>query len=268
MLSQSLRRLWLLSGAAVLAACDSTPTDSTPTERSLYLQGGIVEAGGAPFVPLGVTVQAWLPGSGEFTQRIETDTEGRYEVALDPTVATLVDSVRVEVLQPTCGQTFATSFTERHIDATVGDTLSLPTLTLPAPGPPALLFTGEASCAGIIVVPPVEGGLGDFLKLTLWHDDLGDSPQGRWEMSHQATTATDEGYFDGTRTATRLELVLHSSFVGCGDLTLEIRTDGSFGDGLGAAELAHGGECFVPPHLRARFFDGTLVGSQLPPLGE
>ena len=265
---QILRRIWMLAGAAVLAACDSTPTDSTPTERSLYLQGRILEAGEAPFIPLGIIVEAWLPGSGGVSQQIETDGEGRYEVTLDPTVATLVDSVRVEVTQPTCGQTFVTSFTERHLDATVRDTLGLPTLTLPAPGPPALLLTGEASCASIVVMAPAEGGLGDFLRLTLWHDDPGDSPQGRWEMTHQATTATDEGYFDGTRTDTSLELVLHSSFVGCGDLALTIQTDGSFEDGLGAAQLSHGGECFVPSHLRARFFDGALATSQLPPPGE
>jgi len=255
---RSTRRLCVGIGIGALLSCDAT---APAIERSLLIEGAIVEGGEAPLVPLPVAVQVWVPGSNAVSLALETDPQGRYAVTIGPTLTTLVDSVRVQVTQLTCQGTPMTAFIQRHLDASGGDTLTLPSVSLSPPGVPAQASQGGSSCAAITASP--EDGLGDFLELALWHDELEPLPHGRWQLNHQASSADDYGYFDGRRTAGGLELVLHSS-TACGTFALTIPVGGANGVTFGPADLTYTGPCPVPPRLRVRFFDGAVLTSTLP----
>ena len=260
---RSVGQLWALIGIAALAACDAT---EPAIERTLRVQGTVLEADQAPLIPLHVSVEAWVLGLSATTLGVETDAHGRYAVMLGPTLATQVDSIRVGITQFSCQRTSTTVLTHRHLDATARDTLTLPSVSLELPWAPAQASTGGSSCAVIYVPTPPEGGLGDFIMLALWHDELGDQPRGRWRLNHQASIGDDFGYFDGVRTDAGLDLTLHSNWPECGAFALRIPVGGVNGATFGAGELSTSGTCFVPRSTQIRLFDGAVLSE--PPIGE
>jgi hypothetical protein len=247
---------YLLVGIGALASCDTTEPG---VERTLHVEGMVLEDDQPPLTPLHLHIEAWVPGLSVVSADLTTDAEGRYDMSLGPTLAEGVDSVRVQVRQFSCQRTFLTALTHRDLDATARDTLHVPSVSLSLPWIPAEAQSGGSSCAHIYVPTPPEGGLGDLMMLALWHDDLGDQPRGRWRLNHTASIGDDFGYFSGVRTEEGLELVLDSQYPECGAFALTIPIGGVNGTTFGPAELTHSGTCFVPSPVQIRFFDGGVL---------
>jgi hypothetical protein len=256
------------TGALVLllvAACDST---SPASDRLLYVQGEVVEAGQAPAPPLDVEVQAWpaLGSDASDVATLRTDAAGLYRAELGPFPDRLLDSLRVRVTQNDCGLQATTELQRRDLALGDGDSLVLPTLALSYRLPSAQFSIGGEICAATRT-PLSEELVGDYVRLALWIDEVSDSVRGRWRLNHTASIGDDYGYFSGSLELGGVSLQLRPTEpTPCTGLQLQIPVGGDNGSTLGAGDLTSDGSCSVPS-TRLRFFEGAVLSELLPPNG-
>lgn len=140
----------------------------------------------------------------------------------------------------------------------------LPRLGLAYRLPAAQFGSGTALCAAI-VTPLTPEAIGDYARLALWIDGIGDSVRGRWRLNHNASIGDDYGYFSGSLEAERLLLHLRPTQpTPCSGLQLSVPVSGENGVTLGVGDLAGDGSCAVP-NTAVRFFQGAELSEVLPP---
>jgi hypothetical protein len=247
----------------LLAACDSTSADS---DRLLIVQGEVLEVGQAPSPSLDVDIQAWpaLGSDGSDVAILRTDPGGRYRAELGPFPDPLVDSLRVTVTQNDCGLQLTTELRRQDLTLGEGEALVLPTLDLSYRLPAARLDGGQQMCGAIATRNTPEFVGGDYARLALWIDEVGDSVRGRWRLNHSASVGDDFGYFSGVRENDRVILQLRPTQpTPCTGLRLDMPLED--GATIAAGELTGDGGCSVPS-TTLRLFEGAALSEVLPPI--
>ena len=208
-------------------------------------------------------IQAWpaLGSDGSDLAILRTDAGGRYRAELGPFPDRLVDSLRVTVTQNDCGLQRHDRTTAPDLTLGEGEALVLPTLDLSYRLPAAQLDSGQEMC-GVIATRSTPELLGDYARLALWIDEVGDSVRGRWRLNHSASIGDDFGYFSGARENDRVILQLRPTQpTPCAGLRLDMPVEG--GATIAAGELTGDGGCSVPS-TTVRLFEGAALSEVLP----